>query len=127
MLGFKDAGYEYINLDDGWSAMTRTSDGSLQPNLTMFPNGMNGLADYVHSHGLKLGLYGDSGTMTCKFRPGSWGYEKRDAQTLASWGVDFLKYDNCGGFAAMAEPPEIRFGSKSCSGFLPFLSPFSFL
>ncbi|RFU26838.1 hypothetical protein B7463_g9499, partial [Scytalidium lignicola] len=109
-LGLKAAGYEYIILDDGWSAMTRTADGYLQANSTTFPDGMKALVDYVHSHGLKLGLYGDSGTMTCEFRPGSWGYEQRDTLTLASWEVDYWKYDNCGGFAAMVDSPEVRFG-----------------
>jgi hypothetical protein len=111
-LGLKAAGYQYTNLDDGWSALTRTPDGYLQANSTTFPDGMKALADYVHMYGLKLGLYGDSGMMTCEFRPGSWGYEKRDALTLASWEVDYWKYDNCGGFAAMVDSPEVRFGGK---------------
>lgn len=120
-LGLKEAGYEYIILDDGWSAMSRTSDGYLQANSTTFPDGMKTLADYVHSHGLKLGLYGDSGTMTCEFRPGSWGYEQRDALTLASWEIDYWKYDNCGGFAAMVDSPEVRFGGKLCFCFITSL------
>ncbi|RLL93576.1 hypothetical protein CFD26_102960 [Aspergillus turcosus] len=110
-LGLKDAGYEYILLDEGWSDYSRTADGYLQPNLTSFPNGIKPLADDIHAKGLKIGLYGDSGIMTCGFRPGSWGYEERDAQTLAGWGVDYWKYDNCGGFQAMTEPPQVRFGA----------------
>lgn len=89
----------------------------------MFPDGMKALADYVHSKGLKLGLYGDSGVMTCEFHPGSQGYEMRDALTLAGWEVDYWKHDNCGAFAGMVDPPEIRFGSMSfllCSMLLSF-------
>ncbi|RHZ57490.1 glycoside hydrolase family 27 protein [Aspergillus thermomutatus] len=96
-LGLKDAGYEYILLDEGWSDYSRTADGYLQPNLTSFPDGIKTLVDDIHAKGLKIGLYGDSGILTCGFRPGSWGYEERDAQTLASWG-------------AMTEPPQVRFG-----------------
>ncbi|KAL2811578.1 glycoside hydrolase superfamily [Aspergillus granulosus] len=109
-LGLKDAGYNYLLLDEGWSDMSRTSDGYLQSNQTTFPNGIASLADRVHDMGLKLGLYGDSGILTCGFRPGSWGYEERDALTLASWGVDYWKYDNCGGFQAMSNAPQERFG-----------------
>lgn len=109
-LGLKDAGYEYISIDDGWSAFERTPDGFLQANSTRFPDGMANLADYVHSKGLKIGLYGDSGKLTCAFHPGSSGYEERDALTYAEWGIDYLKYDNCGGFASMVEAPEVRFG-----------------
>lgn len=109
-LGLKDVGYEYILLDEGWSDYSRTADGYLQPNLTSFPNGIKPLIDDIHAKGLKIGLYGDSGILTCGFRPGSWGYEERDAQTLARWGVDYWKYDNCGGFQAMTEPPQVRFG-----------------
>ncbi|KAH8703602.1 alpha-galactosidase/alpha-n-acetylgalactosaminidase [Talaromyces proteolyticus] len=109
-LGLTQAGYEYVNLDDGWSAYSRTVDGYLQANETTFPNGIGALAHYIHANGLKLGLYGDSGVYTCEFHPGSSGYEKRDAQTLAEWGVDYWKYDNCGGFAAMVDSPQIRFG-----------------
>lgn len=70
------------------------------------------VSSHVHSRGLKIGLYGDSGILTCGFKPGSWGYEERDAWTFAEWEVDYLKYDNCGGFQAMVEPPQVRFGSK---------------
>ncbi|GLA54736.1 hypothetical protein AnigIFM63604_000882 [Aspergillus niger] len=110
-LGLKEAGYEYVLLDDGWASYNRTSDGYLQANATSFPQGIQALAEEVHNMGLKLGLYGDSGHYTCAWRPGSWGYEERDAQTFASWGVDYLKYDNCGGFQSMTEAPQIRFGA----------------
>ncbi|KAL3463718.1 glycoside hydrolase superfamily [Aspergillus heterothallicus] len=108
-LGLKDAGYNYLLLDEGWSDLSRTSDGYLQSNQTTLPNGIAPLADRVHDMGLKLGLYGDSGILTCGFRPGSWGYEERDALTLAGWGVDYWKYDNCGGFQAMSNAPQERF------------------
>lgn len=107
--GLKDAGYTYLILDEGWSDMSRTDDGYLQANRTTFPDGMKTLSDKIHSQGLKFGLYGDSGILTCGFRPGSWGYEERDALTLAGWGVDYWKYDNCGGFQAMTEAPQVRF------------------
>ncbi|KAL4761703.1 glycoside hydrolase family 27 protein [Aspergillus foveolatus] len=108
-LGLKDAGYNYLLLDEGWSSYERTADGYLQANATGFPDGIRALADEVHDKGLKLGLYGDSGILTCAFRPGSWGYEERDALTIAGWGVDYMKFDNCGGFQAMTNAPQERF------------------
>ncbi|KIM98409.1 glycoside hydrolase family 27 protein [Oidiodendron maius Zn] len=110
-LGLKEAGYEYVVLDEGWQASSRTADGYLQINSTSFPGGIKSIVDYVHDHGLKIGLYGDSGMLTCGFNPGSYGYEIRDAITLAEWEIDYWKYDNCGGFAAMTEAPEVRFGT----------------
>jgi len=94
-LGLKTAGYEYINIDDTWSSETRASDGSLVPDSSKWPNGIASVATQIHSLGLKMGLYGDSGTATCSGYPGSQGYETKDANTLASWGIDFWKYDNC--------------------------------
>jgi len=94
--GLKDAGYQYVNIDDCW--MTNERDpvtGRLVPDPVKFPNGIKGTADYVHSKGLKLGIYEDAGTMTCAKFPGSLGHEELDAQTFADWGVDYLKYDNC--------------------------------
>ena len=108
-LGLQKAGYDYLVLDEGWSDFNRTAGGYLQSNQTTFPDGIKPLADQIHRKGLKIGLYSDSGIMTCGFRPGSWGYEERDAQTFAEWGVDYLKYDNCGGFEAMTEAPQVRF------------------
>ncbi|TAQ83898.1 hypothetical protein B7494_g7776 [Chlorociboria aeruginascens] len=93
-LGLKDAGYEYINTDDTWSSSARVN-GTLVPDPTKWPNGVKAVADEIHALGLKIGLYGDSGTATCSGFPGSQGYETTDANTLASWGVDFWKYDNC--------------------------------
>ena len=93
--GMKDAGYQYINIDDCWSLTTRAADGSLQADPARFPDGIASVADYVHGQGLKLGIYGDRGTSTCGGRPGSQGYETQDATTFANWGIDYLKYDNC--------------------------------
>lgn len=92
--GMKDAGYTYINIDDCWQG-DRDSLGFIHPDPTRFPSGMKSLADYVHSKGLKLGLYSDAGSMTCGGRPGSRGYEFQDALTYAKWGIDYLKYDWC--------------------------------
>jgi Alpha galactosidase A len=89
-------GYEYVNLDDCWSAHTRDSAGRLQADAKRFPSGMASLIEYVHSLGLKMGLYTCVGTKTCRGdRPGSYGNYQLDAQTLAGWGVDFVKADNC--------------------------------
>jgi alpha-galactosidase len=93
--GLKDAGYQYVNIDDCWSTMERGPDGRLVPDAVKFPSGIAGVADYVHSKGLKLGIYGDAGTRTCAGYPGSLGNEEIDAQTWADWGVDYIKYDNC--------------------------------
>lgn len=93
--GFKDVGYEYINIDDCWAEFDRDSNGRLVANLQRFPNGIAYLADYVHSLGLKLGIYGDIGTYTCGGYPGTEDHITTDAQTFASWGVDMLKLDGC--------------------------------
>jgi alpha-galactosidase len=93
--GMQAVGYQYINIDDMWQASNRDSSGNIVPDSTKFPNGMKALADYVHGKGLKLGVYSDRGTKTCAGKPGSYSYETKDAQTYASWGVDYLKYDNC--------------------------------
>jgi alpha-galactosidase len=93
--GLKDAGYVYIVLDDGWMAMERDANGNLVPDPQKFPNGIKALADYVHSKGLKLGLYNCAGDKTCAGYPGSRGHEYQDALLYASWGIDFLKYDWC--------------------------------
>ena len=92
--GLKDAGYQYIVIDDCWQ-VDRDSAGNIIADMVKFPSGMKALADYVHSRGLKFGLYSCAGTMTCQRRPGSRGYEYQDARTYAAWGVDFLKYDWC--------------------------------
>ncbi|MBN2084696.1 MAG: glycoside hydrolase family 27 protein [Anaerolineales bacterium] len=93
--GMLAAGYQYVNIDDCWMASERDTDGTLPPDPGKFPSGMKALADYVHGKGLKLGIYLDRGTETCGHFPGSYGYEVQDANTIASWGIDYLKYDNC--------------------------------
>lgn len=93
--GLRDAGYVYVNIDDCWMER-RDEHGVLQPFASKFPSGMKALADYVHSRGLKLGLYSDAGNKTCEGYPGSWGHAVQDAATFAAWGVDYLKYDYCG-------------------------------
>ncbi|WP_422350944.1 glycoside hydrolase family 27 protein [Flagellimonas sp.] len=94
-LGLKDAGYEYIVLDDGWMAKERDENGNMVADPQKFPNGMKALADYVHDKGLKFGLYSCAGSKTCAGYPGSRGHEYQDARSFASWEVDFLKYDWC--------------------------------
>jgi len=91
--GLNKVGYTFVNLDDCW-AQGRLPNGTVYPSST-FPNGMKAVADYVHSKGLKFGIYTDRGTKTCAGRPGSEGYEIIDAQTYADWGVDYLKEDSC--------------------------------
>ncbi|KAF8689061.1 Alpha galactosidase A, partial [Rhizoctonia solani] len=96
-LGLKDAGYNYVNIDDCWSNITGRDVGTsrIKPDLNKFPNGIKSVADYIHSLGLLVGIYSDAGTLTCAGFPGSLGYENIDAQTFAEWGIDYLKYDNC--------------------------------
>jgi len=93
--GMKDAGYMYFVLDDGWMAMERDNNGNLVADPKKFPNGMKAFADYVHSKGLKFGIYNCAGTKTCAGYPGTRGYEYQDARLYASWGVDYLKFDWC--------------------------------
>jgi alpha-galactosidase len=92
--GMKDAGYQYVVIDDCWQ-VSRDADGRIVADAERFPHGMKAVADYVHSKGLKFGLYSDAGTGTCQKRPGSKDHEVLDAQTYAAWGVDYLKYDWC--------------------------------
>lgn len=93
--GLKDAGYEYIVIDDCWSEKQRDENGRLIPDKNKFPNGIKAVADYVHSKGLKFGIYSCAGTHTCAGHPGSFEHEFDDAETFAEWGVDYLKYDYC--------------------------------
>ena len=90
--GMKAAGYEYVNIDDCWQGK-RDARGVIHGNAR-FPN-MKALADYVHSKGLKLGIYSSPGPETCAGYTGSYGHEEQDAKTYAAWGVDYLKYDWC--------------------------------
>lgn len=93
--GYKDAGYEYLVIDDCWSLKQRDEQGNLVPDPNKFPNGMKAVADYVHGKGLKFGMYSCAGTHTCAGFPGSFEHEFEDAKLFASWGVDYLKYDYC--------------------------------
>ena len=93
--GMKDAGYIYLVLDDGWMAMERDDKGNLVPDPKKFPHGMKAVADYVHSKGLKFGLYNCAGTKTCAGYPGTRGYEYQDARFYASVEIDYLKFDWC--------------------------------
>ena len=96
--GLKDAGYQYINIDDCWQAKDRHPlTNALVPDPGKFPNGMEAVADYLHAQGLKLGIYTSRGTQTCQGFPGSSGHEELDAATFSKWGVDFLKEDSCKG------------------------------
>ncbi|XP_028669701.1 alpha-N-acetylgalactosaminidase-like isoform X2 [Erpetoichthys calabaricus] len=100
--GWKTLGYEYVNLDDCWSSKKRDAQGRLQPDPKRFPSGIKALADYVHSKGLKFGIYGDLGNYTCAGYPGTTlDTIDLDAQTFAEWGVDMLKLDACYSNASM--------------------------
>jgi alpha-galactosidase len=92
--GMKDAGYQFIVIDDCWQ-VERKNDGTIVADTSRFQSGMKALADYVHDKGLKFGVYSDAGTKTCQGRPGSHGFESKDAPQYAAWGVDYLKYDWC--------------------------------
>ena len=93
--GLDKFGYNYVVIDDCWAEKTRDSSGRLVPDKNKFPSGMKTLADYVHSKGLKFGMYSCAGVLTCGQYPASYDYEFIDAKTFAEWGVDFLKYDFC--------------------------------
>lgn len=95
--GLKDAGYIYLNLDDCWMSKKRDENGRLQSDSIRFPSGMKALAEYVHSKGLKFGIYTAAGNCTCAKGdfPASWGNEDLDIQTFGSWGVDYVKVDRC--------------------------------
>lgn len=93
--GMAAAGYNYIVLDDGWMTRERDANGDLIPDPVKFPGGMKAVIDYVHSKGLKFGLYNCAGTQTCAGYPGTRGYEYQDARFYAKLGIDFLKYDWC--------------------------------
>jgi alpha-galactosidase len=92
--GMRDAGYQYVVIDDCWQG-PRDANGFITADAQKFPSGIKTLAEYVHSRGLKFGIYSDAGRLTCGGRPGSQGHEYQDALTYARWGVDYLKYDWC--------------------------------
>ena len=96
--GMKAAGYVYVNIDDCWLLKKRSPRGDLVPDPRKFPRGIAAVAAYVHRKGLKLGIYESAGATTCAGYPGSIGHEKQDAAQFARWGVDYLKYDNCGDY-----------------------------
>ncbi|XP_013164100.1 PREDICTED: alpha-N-acetylgalactosaminidase-like [Papilio xuthus] len=93
--GYQEAGYEYIVIDDCWSERERGSDGRLVPDKNRFPNGMKYIADYIHSKGLKFGMYTNVANITCMHFPGSRNHFGIDAMTFAEWGVDYIKVDGC--------------------------------
>ncbi|CAO3685957.1 unnamed protein product [Umbelopsis vinacea] len=93
--GLRDAGYKLITIDDCWSELNRTSNGTLMWNTTLFPDGLIWLSDYIHKNKMDFGIYSDAGSKTCGNFQGSYGYEETDAKTFASWGVDYLKLDGC--------------------------------
>ena len=93
--GLADAGYTYVNIDDCWQASTRDAEGRLQCDKVHFPSGIKALADYVNERGIKLGIYSSNGTHTCEDYPASLKNERIDAETFASWGIEYFKYDFC--------------------------------
>jgi len=102
--GMKAAGYVYVNIDDCWLLKKRGRSGGLMPDPKKFPHGIAAVAAYVHRKGLKLGIYESAGATTCAGYPGSIGHEKQDAAQFARWGVDYLKYDNCGDYRGETYP-----------------------
>jgi len=104
--GMKAAGYTYVNIDDCWQ-VSRDAHGTIVADAKAFPGGIKALADYVHSKGLKLGIYTDVGTMTCAKRPGSKDHYEQDAKTYAEWGVDYVKVDWC---HTEGLDPEVAYG-----------------
>jgi len=92
--GMKDAGYEYVVIDDCWQ-VSRDANSNIVADPERFPHGMKAVGDYIHSVGLKFGIYSDAGSKTCQSRPGGLGHEYQDAIQYAAWGVDYLKYDWC--------------------------------
>jgi alpha-galactosidase len=92
--GMKDAGYQYVVIDDCWQ-VSRDENGEIVADKDRFPHGIKYLADYIHSKGLKFGIYSCAGTLTCAGRPAGRGHEYQDALTYSRWGVDYLKYDWC--------------------------------
>jgi hypothetical protein len=113
--GMKAAGYRYVNLDDCWMAARRDLNGNLVPDPTRFPSGMLALASYIHSLGLRIGLYEDVGTATCQERPGSYGHYQQDADTFASWGIDYIKMDWCNNTGLDPKTQYTQFGHALAS------------
>ncbi|MGH8279663.1 MAG: glycoside hydrolase family 27 protein [Gammaproteobacteria bacterium] len=106
--GLAKLGYDYVNIDDCWMQKQRNAAGDLVPNPKIFPHGMKWLGDYIHSKGLKFGIYEDAGYMTCQNAPGMYGHIAQDVKTFASWGMDYLKLDYC-------YPPMDKYPGKNFS------------
>ncbi len=114
--GLLGAGYEYINIDDCWQSSMRDADGKLQGDLESFPMGMENLCKTINSIGMKMGLYSSNGTNTCEDLPASLGNEVLDARTLASWGVEYFKYDFCHHEYISGSTPAIEYIDLSIKG-----------
>ncbi|MBQ4207251.1 MAG: alpha-galactosidase [Clostridia bacterium] len=106
--GLREAGYQYVNIDDCWQSSARDENGRLQCDKATFPGGIKALADYVNARGLKLGIYSSNGTWTCEDYPGSLRHEAIDADTFASWGIEYFKYDFCHNVPISEKAPRIR-------------------
>ena len=111
--GLDKAGYTVISIDDGWTG-GRDMYNNIIPNPEKFPAGMKALADYVHSKGLKLGIYSSAAQLTCLDLTGSYGFEQQDANQFAAWGIDYLKYDWCGNVPGN-DPVELRIRNQAMS------------
>ncbi|GFR91502.1 alpha-N-acetylgalactosaminidase, partial [Elysia marginata] len=111
--GYRDVGYEYVNIDDCWPTKTRDTDGKLVADPDRFPSGIKALSRYMHSKGLKLGIYEDFGSKTCAGYPGSEFYMETDANTFAEWEVDSLKFDGCN-----SDPKDMPYGYPIMGKFL---------
>lgn len=111
--GYLEAGYQFVCIDDCWMAKERLPNGQLQADPKRFPHGIKALASYIHSKGLKFGIYADFGTHTCQGYPGSINYLKQDMELFASWGADYLKLDGC-----YARPSQMDVGYPQVSRFL---------
>lgn len=111
--GYRDLGYVYVNIDDCWPTKSRDKDGKLVADPERFPSGIKALSRYMHSKGLKLGIYEDFGSKTCAGYPGSEFYMETDANTFAEWEVDSLKFDGCN-----SDPKDMPVGYPAMSFFL---------
>lgn len=105
--GLKDAGYQYVNIDDCWQSSSRDENGRLQADMINFPSGIKALSEYVNSLGLKLGIYSSNGTLTCEDYPATLGHEAVDADTFAEWGVEYFKHDFCHNVPVPTKTPYI--------------------
>ena len=109
--GYRDAGYVYVNIDDCWQNRSRDADGKLQADSERFPHGIAWLSDYMHTRGLKLGIYTDYGSATCEGYPGTdLAHQEVDAKTFAEWKVDSVKVDGCNSNSSTMNDAYPRFG-----------------